>query len=355
MKTIIYTRGEKMSKKYWNEREEDTIRKLNIVLDGLPDFVSRYTTYIADTTAALTRYNYAKDIEMFFDYVAKELGISISDITTDTLSSLSVDFLSEYSNYMAANYRGNTIHKTSKVTRARRLSSLRSLYKYLYSTDQISQNQMSKVRNPKIDEQEIIALTSDEATTLLNSTMSTDLKSEQAKHYNELQQFRDYTILSVLVNTGIRVSELVGLDIKDIDTRNASLRVIRKGHSEYSTLFYNDDLANLLEDYIDYRTNILGVAEEDEDALFLSSRKKRIAVRSVQELVKKYTNRSGLLKHVTVHKLRSTYGTLLYKATGDIKLTADSMGHKSIETTSRRYVNSGAEERRAAKDIININ
>ena len=342
-----------MSKEYWNDRETKTIDKINELLNELPDFVSRYETFISDTTSVLTRRNYIFDLTIFFDYVAKELDITVMDITPDILSSLSVDFLSDYSRFLNISDRNGKARKSASSSKSRRLSSVRSLYNYLYITDQIPQNQMTKVRSPKLDEQEIIALESDESSILLNTILSGEkADSTQAAKYNNIQQFRDIVIFSVLLNTGIRVSELVGLDISDIDFRNRSLRVIRKGHSEYTTLFYNEDLSKLLEDYIFYRKSIPDV--KDENALFLSSRKQRISVRTVEVLVKKYSERAGLLKHITPHKLRSTYGTALYRATGDIQLTADAMGHKSIETTSRRYVNRGQDQRKKAAEAVNI-
>lgn len=344
-----------MSKEYWNERETKSLERTNAILDTLPDFVSRFITYISDITSALTRENYTRDIYIFFEYIKKELDIEILEITIDTLSSLSLDFLSDYSKYLSNNMKNGKPHKVSEVTKARRLSSVRSLYKYLYISGQIPENQMTKVRSPKLDEKEIIRLEDDESIDFLNTILTgKGIDSEQGKRFNEQQMFRDYTIMAVLLNTGIRVSECVGLDIKDIDTSTSSLRVIRKGHSEYTTLYYNDTLTELLEEYLDERAAIKDVKEGSEDALFLSNRKKRIAVRSVEELVKKYTERAGLLKHITPHKLRSTFGTSLYEATGDIRATADALGHKSIETTSRRYVETGKDRRKKMRGAVNI-
>ena len=351
-----------MSKEYWNERKKESLRRTNDILKTLPKFVSSFIKYISQDTSALTRENYTRDIYFFFKYIedeGEEYGINakIKDITIDTLSSLSLDFLSSYPDYLESHEDKITkkICTVSDVTRARRLSSVRSLYKYLYISGQIPENQMTKVKSPKLDEKEIIRLEDDESIDFLNTILTgKGIDSEQGKRFNEQQMFRDYTIMAVLLNTGIRVSECVGLDIKDVDTSTSSLRVIRKGHSEYTTLYYNDTLTELLEEYLDERASIKDVKEGSEDALFLSNRKKRIAVRSVEELVKKYTERAGLLKHITPHKLRSTFGTSLYEATGDIRATADALGHKSIETTSRRYVETGKDRRKKMRGAVNI-
>ena len=332
------------------------MERTNTILDRLPDFVSRFITYISDTTSALTRENYARDIEIFFDFIEKELEIEKAEITTDTLSKLSIDFISDYSKYLSYNMKNGTPHKVSEVTKARRLSSIRSLYKYLYISGQIPENQLTKVRSPKLDDKKIIRLESSESANLLNTILTgkgTEASS-QAQKFNAMLGLRDYTLIALLLNTGIRVSECVGLDISDIDTSTYSLRVIRKGHSEYTTLYYNDDMAALLDDYMDYRNSITGVKAGDEKALFLSNRRQRISVRSVEELVKKYSGRANILKHITPHKLRATYGTALYEATGDIRATANALGHKSIETTSRRYVETGKDARRRNRGMVNF-
>lgn len=344
-----------MAKDYWNTREEKTIERTNLILDRLPDFVSRFIFYISDNTAALTRENYTRDIEIFFEYISKEMDINIEDISTDLLGSLSVDFFSDYSRYLSNNIKNGKPHKVSEVTKARRLSSLRSLYKYLYVTDQIKENQMSKMKSPKLDDKEIIRLEDEESINLLSTILTGEgASTPQASKFNDQLCIRDYTIIALLLNTGIRVSECVGLDISDINTELFSLRVIRKGHSEYTTLYYSDEMAQIMDDYLEERLNIKDVKEGSENALFLSNRRQRIAVRSVEELVKKYSDRAGILKHITPHKLRSTYGTSLYLSTGDIRAVSDALGHKSIETTSRRYIESGKEVRKRNRGAVSL-
>ena len=345
-----------MSKEYWNNREIKAIERTNAILDHLPDFVSNFITYISSSTSALTRENYTRDIEIFFDFIEKELKVKKIEITTETLASLSVDFISDYTNYLSNNIKNGKPHKVGEVTKARRLSALRTLFKFLYINGKIPENQMTKIASPKLDDKEIIRLKNNESLGLLNTIITGEgtQGSEQAQRFNELLGTRDYTIISLLLNTGIRVSECVGLDINDIDTASCSLRVIRKGHSEYTTLYYNDQMGEILNDYLAYRSSFEGVKEGHEKALFLSNRKQRITVRSVEILVKKYTERAGILKHITPHKLRSTYGTSFYEATGDIRATANVLGHKSIETTSRRYVETGREARERLRGAVNL-
>ena len=344
-----------MAKDYWEERNAKAIERTNLILDRLPDFVADFIKYIRKTTSALTRENYTRDIEMFFDFIEEELEIPKIEITTDTLSSLSIDFFSDYEGYLSDNTKSGKIHRSSDVTKARRLSSIRSLYKYLYIAGKIPENQTTKVASPKIDEKEIIRLENEETLNLLYTIISGEgAGSKQAERFNEIQSTRDYTIIALLLNTGIRVSECVGLDINDIDIKTSSLRVVRKGHSEYTTLYYNDQMTDILADYLNYRNSFLDVKEGHENALFLSNRKQRLAVRSVEELVKKYTERAGILKHITPHKLRSTFGTTFYQETGDIRATANVLGHKSIETTSRHYVETGKDARKRLRGAVSL-
>lgn len=344
-----------MSKDYWNERDDKTLERINELLDNLPDFIGEYENHISDSTAALTREHYIRDITQFFDYICKELKYSSRyDVTIQTLSELSVRFLDSYSKHLSNHNAKGESTVMKKTTKCRRLSAVRSLYQYLYDTDQIPQNQMQKIRTPKLDEEEIIRLEDDEVDDLLDAITSgkgTEL-SKRAKSYNEIQSLRDVTIVSMLLNTGMRVSELVGLDIDDLDLKRFSVRIIGKGHENYSTLYYNNDLRELLMHYLTYRNRIEDVKEGSEKALFLSSRKSRIGVRAVEKLVKKYSERAEIRK-ISPHKLRSTYGTKLYSETRDIKAVADALNHKSISTTSRRYVSSSKEVRKANRDKVN--
>ena len=160
-------------------------------------------------------------------------------------------------------------------------------------------------------------------------------KSKMEEHYYGIYAKRDTMIMNILLSTGIRVSELVGLDIKDVDLLHSGIRIIRKGGKE-DIICYNDKVREMLKDYIEYRKKIIS-KEGHENALFLSSQKRRITVRSVENLVKKYAGRASLLKKITPHKLRATYGTALYEETNDLYLVAEVLGHESVETTRKHY------------------
>lgn len=156
--------------------------------------------------------------------------------------------------------------------------------------------------------------------------------------------------MTLLLGTGIRVSECVGLDITDVDFRNNGIKVHRKGGAEV-VVYFGDEVRTALLNYLEERNTIEAV-EGSNNALFLSLQKKRIGVRAVENLVKKYSKLITTMKNITPHKLRSTYGTSLYRETGDIYLVADVLGHKDVNTTKKHYAALEDERRRTAPNIF---
>ncbi|MBR6528075.1 MAG: tyrosine-type recombinase/integrase, partial [Lachnospiraceae bacterium] len=157
---------------------------------------------------------------------------------------------------------------------------------------------------------------------------------------------------TLLLGTGMRVSECVGLDLTDVDFENSGLRIHRKGGKEV-VIYFGEEVNAALIPYWEQRKLI--IAEDGhENALFLSGQNKRISVRAVHNLVKKYASTVTTLKNITPHKLRSTYGTSLYRETGDIYLVADVLGHSDVNTTKKHYAALEDERRRAAKDKVKL-
>ena len=159
-------------------------------------------------------------------------------------------------------------------------------------------------------------------------------------------------MLTLLLGTGIRVSECVGLDLQDIDFDTGGIKIRRKGGYE-AIVYFGEEVETALLDYLEQREHTIP-AEGHENALFLSLQNRRMAVRSVENLVKKYTTRVTPLKKITPHKLRSTYGTELYKETGDIYLVADVLGHKDVNTTRKHYANIDEYRRHQAASALRL-
>lgn len=163
---------------------------------------------------------------------------------------------------------------------------------------------------------------------------------------------RDVAILTLMLGTGIRVSECVGLDLSDVDFKEDGIRIHRKGGYE-AVVYFGEEVEQALKDYLEERGEIIP-QEGHENALFLSLQNRRITVRAVENLVKKYASRVTSLKKITPHKLRSTYGTSLYRETGDIYLVADVLGHKDVNTTRKHYAAIEEDRRRSAANIVKL-
>ena len=160
-----------------------------------------------------------------------------------------------------------------------------------------------------------------------------------------------------MLGTGIRVSECVGLNLSDVDIKEQGIHIHRKGGKE-ATVYFSDEVAQYLERYLEERRTLCpierGTGTQDEPALFLSLRKKRLTVRSVEYLVKKYASQVTTTKKITPHKLRSTYGTTLYQETGDIYLVADVLGHRDVNTTKKHYAAMDDARRRKAATAVHL-
>ena len=159
-------------------------------------------------------------------------------------------------------------------------------------------------------------------------------------------------MVTLLLATGIRVSELVGLNVDDFDLKTHSFVITRKGGNR-TVLYYDLNVEHVIFEYMFERKNNDKVSK-DEKALFLSLQNTRITTRSVENIIKKYAKLSAPLKKITPHKLRSTFGTNLYKETGDIYMVADFLGHKDINTTRKHYAAIEEDRRKLAVQYIKL-
>ena len=171
------------------------------------------------------------------------------------------------------------------------------------------------------------------------------MSDSEIKRHNKIIK-RDYAIMMLFFGTGIRVSELVGIDLSDIDFYNASLLITRKG-GDQDEVFFPEIVENAIRDYVDNDRDTL-LADKESSALFISMQHKRMTVRSVQVMIKSYAAKAGLNMKVTPHALRRTFGTNLYEETNDIYLVADALHHSSVETTRKHYANMSKEHKRLA-------
>lgn len=345
---------------YHDEIKVRDIQLMQEVLRDLPSFLAPFFRSIAQTTSAKTRLAYAYDLRVFFRYLYEEHGKlggkdtkhltaeDLNQVTTEDIDCF-MEYLSYYINPQSEKKNGE--HHNDERGKARKLASVRSMFKYLYKKGLVSANPAAIVDTPKIHEKNIIRLDVDEVANLLDAVESGENLTKLQKARHEKTKKRDLALMMLMLGTGMRVSECVGVNRKDLDFQNNAVKVLRKGGNEV-LLYFGDEVKEALLDYLEERNKAV-TKEEGEDALFLSSQNKRLGVRAVQNLVKKYA--SGVtLKHITPHKLRSTYGTNLYLETGDIYLVADALGHADVNTTTKHYAKMEENHRRKAASFIKL-
>lgn len=344
--------------KYNEQVDIENIKKLRTMLSELPAFFKDFFRGIEPRTQSRTQIAYAYDIKIFLQFlleenpsIKKSYG-SVTEIPISVLESLTVTDIEEYMEYLK--YRDTDGKKISNKENAikRKISTLKSVFKYFYRTEKISENIMEKVQLPKLHSKEIIRLDIDEVAMMIDEAERGEGLSDRQRAYHGKTKVRDVALLSLLLGTGIRVSECVGLDISDVDFKNNGILIHRKGGKEV-TVYFSDEVKEALQNYYDERVLILEESGH-EGAFFLSMQNKRLSVRSVENLVKKYAKIISPLKKITPHKLRSTYGTNLYKETGDIYLVADVLGHSDVNTTKKHYAAIEDDRRRSARNVVKL-
>ncbi|MBE5993580.1 tyrosine-type recombinase/integrase [Lacrimispora sp.] len=342
---------------YHQQKDIENVKHLRELIKELPRFCGDFFRGIEPRTSSRTRIAYAYDLRVFFDFLQKEnpviRKIDMKEIPLDFLNTLRVVDIEEYMEYLKYRFNDRNQEVTNKERGImRKISSLKSFYNYYYRNERLQNNPAALIQLPKLHEKEIIRLDVDEVALLLDEVEKGESLTEKQKAYHEKTKVRDLALLTLLLGTGIRVSECVGLDLNDIDFKNGGIRIHRKGGKEV-TVYFGTEVEDALLDYLEERNQMIPEGGS-ENALFLSMQKKRIAVRSVENLVKKYSRLVTPLKKITPHKLRSTYGTSLYKETGDIYLVADVLGHSDVNTTKKHYAALEDERRRSARNKVKL-
>ena len=351
---------------YYEQQKNKNTERLREILKELPPFCGEFFRSLAQkNTSAATRLAYAYDLRIFFNYALdaydafkgktmKEVGVNL----LDTVSPQDIDAFLEYITYYQKEYVNEDDieyykeYQNDEKGKARKLAALRSMYKYFLKREKIITNPAALIDTPKIHDKAIIRLDANETADLLDEVEFGQNLTRNEKNYREINKKRDLAIITTLAGTGMRVSECVGINISDVDFKNNGVKVTRKGGNQ-SILYFGDEVAAALKDYMEERKD-KDAKPGHEDALFLSLQGRRITVRAVQLMVKKYSQLSVKLKHITPHKLRSTYGTSLYQETGDIYLVADVLGHADVNTTKKHYAEIEDGHRKSAAKYIKL-
>ena len=342
---------------YHEQEDIENTKRIRGILKELPPFCTDFFRGIEPRTSARTRLAYAYDLKTFFDFLKQanpELkSKKLRDLPLSLLDEIKLMDLEEYMEYLKC-YSTEKREDLMNTERGimRKVSTVKSFYNYFYRTERIQNNPASLLQLPKIHEKEIIRLDVDEVARFLDEVEDGECLTEKQKAYHAKTKLRDLAMMTLLLGTGLRVSECVGLNINDVDFRNGGLRIHRKGGKEV-IVYFGAEVEYALQDYLSEREHIVP-EEGSEEALFLSMQRKRINVRSVEKMVKKYAQLVTPLKKITPHNLRSTYGTNLYRETGDIYLVADVLGHSDVNTTKKHYAALEDERRRSARNKVQL-
>ena len=300
----------------------------------LNDFLDYSATILNKSPNTMKEYNY--DINHFLKFIKyhfkmadmdDEVGlanIKVNDLTVDTISKITLEDIHAFLGYMKS-----TFH-SKPATLARKVSSIRVFFHYMCNkTKRIPNNPALDLETPKLGKRLPKYLTLDQSRELLKVSAS-PLPTSHGNHDNSS---RNFAIITLFLNCGMRLSELVGINIKDIDFSENKLNVIGKGNKE-RTIYLNKACINAINGYLKDRPKE-GVKFNSRDALFLSEQRKRISNRTVQYVVKEEMRLAGIdSTKYSVHKLRHTAATLMYKyGQVDIRALQELLGHESISTT----------------------
>ena len=302
----------------------------------LNDFLNYSATILNKSENSVKEYNY--DMAHFLKFIKFKYkltdvtdeenikSIEISDFDLETLKKISLQDIHAFLAYL------KTCYQSKPATLARKASTIRVFFHFMCNkTKRIPINPAQDLESPKLDKRLPKYLTLDQSKELLESTSNSEITCGHGNHDNSE---RNFAMITILLNCGVRLSELVNINISDIDFENNKLNVIGKGNKE-RTIYLNNACIKAINEYLKVRP-IDGVKFNSKDALFLSEQKKRISRRTVQYIVKQELKIAGIEKaeKYSVHKLRHTAATLMYKyGNVDIRALQELLGHESISTT----------------------
>lgn len=345
---------------YYKQKNNNQLIKLRRLEDNLPAYVVSFLNDKELSSQINTVIAYAYDLQTFFKFLT-EKNTSLKDISTKNISiefleHLTFEDINEYQRYLRFNSptdENETIHQNQDRGIARRMAALRGFFEFACLHQYMKNNPtIGAAKRTKIPQKDIIRLDNREVNDLLETVSNTNIKGNKLQLKKcQKTQLRDTALITLLLNTGIRVSECAGLDVNDINFIHRTISIVRKGGSS-THLYFNETTESALRNYLENeRPLLLGNPESDEQALFISMKKSRMSVSAIERMVKKFTRNATPDKKITPHKMRSTYGTALYKDTGDIRLVSDVLGHKDINTTAKHYAAMEEEHKKRAAAI----
>lgn len=313
------------------ENETKIIKRIKETLKVSPKYIKDYY-YTLNNKSYTTQYVYINYVLDFLDFMRDELGLNINDIRSFRKIKTS------NINYYISQLDGKSSIKAS------RLYGIKNFFNYLINDEYLESNPCDRASVPRDNEEhKIVSLTKEEIDKIKNNIL-TGCGKPNKTHLDRKWMRRDYAIVMLGLSLGLRVTSLSEINLEDIDFNNNEIKIIEKGN-KVRLVKFSDNIELVLQDWIESREHIIMNSDKKSNALFISNQIKRINVRSIENLITKYTY--NIDKHITPHKLRSTCATNVYNSTGDIYLTADVLGHRNIANT-RRYAQISEERKKKA-------
>lgn len=328
-----------MAVDFYLETKDNYLDKLETLMALLPDSAKGFLLAKATSYTASTRVRYAEDLLFFFNYITGALpaaeGVPVNRLSNDILNSVTASDIDAYLAYLERYEQDGRIYHNDKAAQKRKLASLRSFYKFCFARGYTKGNPAALVDSPKLPKNDIIALDEDDRGQVISAlTVGTGLTKTELGHL-PAKTARDSAIIYLLLGTGIRVSELVGLDLDDIDFSRNRASIIRKG-GKSDHVFFNSTVAEALKTYIEGDRKSVSPVKGSENALFISQKGSRMSVSAVERMVKKYSRTTQFGEKITPHKYRSSFASKTAE-TNPIAAVAAAMGHENSSTTTRYY------------------
>lgn len=315
------------------------------LLDGREDYFREYYYSLSSSKEPTTIYRYVRHAITFVDYLkANKKDFSISDI-----KKVDIDMYMDSIKYTVKN---GELKPTSDRRMANIWSLLHSFIKFLVYSEYIEKDMMEYTERPKIKNRtNRVYMTADEVRTVIHAAETARIEEQKwaGISYGGWET-RDLVLLRLLVETGMRVTALVEINVEDIDFENKIIHVVDKRGKEHFHPI-SEETSTLIEEWLYCKRKLeYQFGLNTADVLFISSKgKQRLTAKSINDIIKKYTK--GIDKNITAHKFRSTYATNLYQATGDIYFVKECMGHSNIATT-QIYVEPSADSKDKALGIM---
>lgn len=313
-------------------KDNNTTKKLLEYCNKLPDCCQSFLLETGTETASSTRLAYAVELFAFFKYLISYSPVfcekQLKDIEVNDIKLITSQDISRYL----------TILKDKGLkerTLARKRAALSSYFGYLTNNKIVDYNPVLAAIKVKIHQSdEVVHIDIDEQIKLLKSVEMGDDLTPKQQIYHDRYKLRDYAIILLLLDTGIRVSELHGINIEDVDFENSSVIIVRKG-GNVQTIYFSDETGMVLEQYIDVRKQ-KDVTLLSSEPLFVTLKGARLGVRAIENLVKKYTTTSlpGIGNRLSPHKMRASFAMAFYEEEKDILALQRKLGHKNLAATN---------------------